>query len=152
MADGAMGTMLEAAGMPIGSCYEQLNLTAPELVKQIHEAYVKSGAEVIRTNTFGANPRRLHSYGLAGELRAIIQAGVRLARQTAGEDAYVAGTVGPVGPFREQIETLVESGVDLLILETFYNLDELREAVFAARALAPPKMAIVAHVTRGRRW
>lgn len=144
-----MGTMLEAAGVPIGRCYEELNLAEPELVKGIHQAYVNSGAEVIRTNTFGANPQRLDAFGLGGQLRAIIQAGVQLACQTAGENTYVAGTIGPLGPFREQIQALVENGVDLLMLETFYKLEELREAVFAARELAPRGMAIVAHVTVG---
>ncbi|MCS7316681.1 MAG: homocysteine S-methyltransferase family protein, partial [Bryobacteraceae bacterium] len=149
VADGAMGTMLYAKGVFINRCYDELNLSAPHLVKEIHEEYIRAGAEILETNTFGANRVRLGHFGFADKLKEINHAGVRLAREAAGEAAFVAGSVGPLGIrieplgptsfaearalFREQIEALLEAGVDLLILETFYDLNELREAIFAAR-------------------
>ncbi len=163
IADGAMGTMLYGKGVFINRCYDELNLSAPALVKEVHEEYVKAGAEILETNTFGANRFRLAGYGFAEKLAAINQAGVRLAREAAGEQAFVAGSVGPLGvrieplgptsfaearaAFREQFEALIEAGVDLLVLETFANLDELREAIAAAREAAGPEMVIVAQVT-----
>src|SRR6266571_3413872 len=163
VADGAMGTMLYDKGIFINRCYDELNLTAPDMIRQIHADYVKAGAEIIETNTFGANRMRLAAFGLAEKLRAINHAGVRLAREAARDSVFVAGAIGPLGAnieplgptsfaeagsiFREQAEHLVEAGVDLLILETFSNLDELREAVFAAREAAGPQMVIVAQVT-----
>src|SRR5713226_7517443 len=163
VADGAMGTMLYDKGIFINRCYDELNLTAPDMIRQIHLDYVKAGAEILETNTFGANRMRLAPFGLGEKLRAINQAGVKLAREASRDTAYVAGAVGPLGAnieplgptsfaearsiFREQVEALVEAGVDLLILETFYNLDELREAIFAAREVAGPEMVIVGQVT-----
>lgn len=163
VADGAMGTMLYAKGVFINRCYDELNLSTPQLVKEVHEEYLRAGAEILETNTFGANRARLSQYGFADKLREINQAGVRLAREAAGEAAFVAGSVGPLGirieplgptsfaearaMFREQIEALVEAGVDLLILETFYDLNELREAIFAAREVAGGELAVVAQVT-----
>jgi homocysteine S-methyltransferase len=163
VADGAMGTMLYSRGVFINRCFDELNLSAPDMVRQIHQEYVKAGAEILETNTFGANRMRLAAFGLAEKLRAINQAGVRLAREAARENAFVAGAVGPLGAhieplgptsfaearaiFREQVEVLLEAGVDLLVLETFGNLDEMREAVFAAREAAGPDMTIVAQVT-----
>ncbi len=163
VADGAMGTMLYGRGVFINRCFDELNLSSPGLVKEIHEEYVKAGAEVLETNTFGANRARLAAFGFAEKLRAINQAGVRLAREAAGEAAFVAGSAGPLGirieplgptsyeearaMFREQFEALVEAGVDLLILETFSVLSELREALAAARAAAGDEMVIVAQVT-----
>jgi homocysteine S-methyltransferase len=163
VADGAMGTMLYDKGIFINRCYDELNLTAPDMIRQIHADYVKAGAEILETNTFGANRMRLAAFGLGEKLRAINQAGVKLARESARDTAFVAGAVGPLGAnieplgptsfaearsiFREQVETLVEAEVDLLILETFYNLDELREAIFAAREVAGPEMVIVGQVT-----
>src|SRR5580693_2757224 len=163
VADGAMGTMLYDKGIFINRCYDELNLTAPDMIRQIHADYVKVGAEILETNTFGANRMRLSAFGLGEKLRAINQAGVKLAREAARDTAFVAGAVGPLGAnieplgptsfaearsiFREQVETLVEAEVDLLVLETFYNLDELREAIFAAREVAGPEMVIVAQVT-----
>jgi len=163
VADGAMGTMLYDRGVFINRCYDELNLTAPDMIRQIHADYVKAGAEIVETNTFGANRMRLAAFGLGEKLRAINQAGVKLAREAARDTAFVAGAVGPLGAnieplgptsfaearsiFREQVETLVEADVDLLILETFYNLDELREAIFAAREVAGPDMVIVGQVT-----
>jgi homocysteine S-methyltransferase len=163
VADGAMGTVLYAKGVFINRCYDELNLSAPDMVRQIHQDYVKSGAEILETNTYGANRVRLAGFGLLEKLKAINVAGVKLARESAREKAFVAGAIGPLGAhieplgpisfaetrsiFREQVETLIEAGVDLIVLETFSNLDELREAIFAAREVVGPDMAIVAQVT-----
>ena len=163
VADGAMGTMLYSRGIFINRCFDELNLSAADMVRQIHQEYVKAGAEILESNTFGANRMRLGAFGFAEKLRAINQAGVRLAREAAREQAFVAGAIGPLGAhieplgptsfaearaiFREQAETLLEAGVDLLVLETFGNLDEMREALFAAREAAGPETAIVAQVT-----
>ena len=163
IADGAMGTMLYAKGVFINRSFDELNLTAPQMVKEIHQEYVKAGSEILETNTFGGNRARLAAFGLVEKLREINMAGVRLAREAAQDNAFVAGAVGPLGIrieplgptsfaearaiFAEQIETLVAAGIDLLVLETFYDLNEVREAVHAARAVAGPEMVIVAHVT-----
>ena len=163
VADGAMGTMLYSKGIFINRCFDELNLSAPQLVKEIHNEYVKAGAEFIETNTFGANRIRLAAHGFAEKLKAINLAGVRLAREAAGERAFVAGALGPLGAqieplgpisfletraiFREQAEALLEAGVDLLVLETFYELSELREAIFACREAAGPDMVIIAQLT-----
>jgi methionine synthase / methylenetetrahydrofolate reductase(NADPH) len=163
VADGAMGTMLYARGIFINRCFDELSLSAPDMVRQVHQEYVKAGAEILETNTFGATRIRLGAFGFAEKAGAINRAAVRLAREAAGDRAWVAGAVGPLGvrieplgptsfaearaAFREQTDALVEAGVDLLILETFANLDELREAVAAARESAGPDMAIVAQVT-----
>jgi homocysteine S-methyltransferase len=165
VADGAMGTMLYSKGVFINRCYDELNLSSPDLVKQIHQEYVRAGAEILETNTFGANRMRLSAHGLSERLADINRAGVRLAREAARdrEHVFVAGAVGPLGVhieplgptsyaearaiFREQIDTLIDEGVDLIMLETFFNLEELREAIFAAREAAGDEMVIVANVT-----
>jgi len=163
VADGAMGTMLYSRGVFINRCFDELNLSAPDLVRQIHAEYVKAGAEILETNTFGANRIRLAAFGVAEKLADINRAGVRLAREASRDGAFVAGAIGPLGvrieplgptsfaearrAFREQADALLDAGVDLLILETFGNLDELREAVFAAREAAGGDLAIVAQVT-----
>jgi homocysteine S-methyltransferase len=163
VADGAMGTVLYAKGVFINRCYDELNLSSPALIRETHQEYVKAGAEILESNTFGANRIRLASFGLAEKLKAINQSGVRIAREAARDLAFVAGAVGPLGVrieplgsisftearevFREQIRALVDTGVDLLILETFYDLNEVREAIFAAREIAGEDMVIVAHVT-----
>src|SRR5262249_38243086 len=163
VADGAMGTMLYDKGIFINRCYDELNLISPDMIRQIHLDYAKAGAEILETNTCGANRMRLAAFGLGEKLRAINQAGVKIAREASRDTAYVAGAVGPLGTnieplgptsfaearsiFREQVEYLVEAGGDLLVLETFYNLDELREAIFAAREVAGPEMVIVGQVT-----
>src|SRR5258707_9256978 len=160
VADGAMGTVLYSKGVFINRCFDELNLSTPAMVRETHQEYVKAGAEILETNTFGANRARLAAFGLAEKLKAINLAGVRLAREAAGDKAYVAGAIGPLGVrieplgsisfaeardiFREQAEALVEAGVDLLILETFYDLNELREAIFAVRAVAGPEMVSMA--------
>lgn len=163
VADGAMGTMLYSRGVFINRCFDELNLSQPDTVRQIHQEYVKAGAEILETNTFGASRPRLGAFGVAEKLREINLAGVRLAREAAKDGPFVAGAVGPLGvrieplgptsfaearaAFREQIDALLEAGVDLLILETFGNLDELREAVTAARDAAGNSIVVVAHVT-----
>ncbi len=163
VADGAMGTMLYSKGIFINRCFDELNLSAPALVKEVHEEYVRAGAEILETNTFGASRPHLSGFGFAGNLREINRAGVKLAREAARDQAFVAGSIGPLGIrieplgptsfeearayFREQAEALLEEGVDLLILETFANICELREAVCAARDAAAAEMAIVAQVT-----
>ena len=163
VSDGAMGTMLYSRGVFINRCFDELNLSSPDLVRQIHQDYVKAGAEIVETNTFGATRMRLAGFGFGEKLAAINQAGVRLAREAAKEAAFVAGAVGPLGVrieplgptsfaearavFREQIDALLEAGVDLLILETFGNLNELREAVCAAHEASGGEVAIVAQVT-----
>ena len=97
VADGAMGTMLYDKGVFINRCYDELNLSAPDMIRQIHLDYVKAGAEILETNTFGANRMRLAAFGLGEKLRAINQAGVRLAREAARDSAFVAGAMGPLG-------------------------------------------------------
>ncbi|HUA61221.1 MAG TPA: bifunctional homocysteine S-methyltransferase/methylenetetrahydrofolate reductase [Verrucomicrobiae bacterium] len=163
VADGAMGTMLYSRGVFINRCFDELNLSQPDTVRQIHTEYAKAGAEILETNTYGANRMRLAGFGMAEKLKAINHAGARLARDAAREGAFVAGAVGPLGvrieplgptsfaeartAFREQMDALLEGGVDLLILETFANLDELREAVMAAREAAGDSVAVIAQVT-----
>jgi homocysteine S-methyltransferase len=163
VADGAMGTMLYSRGIFINRCFDELNLSSPDLVGGIHQEYVKAGAEILETNTFGATRPRLAGFGFAEKLREINRAGVRLAREAAKDGPFVAGAVGPLGvrieplgptsfaearaAFREQIDVLLESGVDLLILETFGNLGELREAVNAARDAAGNEIPVIAQVT-----
>jgi homocysteine S-methyltransferase len=147
--DGAMGTMLYSKGMSLNRCFDEMNLTAPQLVKEVHLGYVKAGADVIETNTFGASRLRLQKFGLDDKVREINLAGARLAREVAGDDLHVAGSVGPLGlrleplghtslddarrAFREQIEALVEGGVDLIIVETMVDLREAHQALLAAR-------------------
>ena len=163
VADGAMGTVLYSKGFFINRSYDELNLSAPAMVRETHQEYVKAGAEILETNTFGASGPRLAAFGLADKLQAINHAGVRLAREAAGDSAYVAGAIGPLGLqieplgptsydearafFRQQTDALVEAGVDLLILETFYDLRELREAIYAARESAGDEMVVIAQVT-----
>ncbi|MGD0682624.1 MAG: bifunctional homocysteine S-methyltransferase/methylenetetrahydrofolate reductase [Terracidiphilus sp.] len=166
LADGAMGTVLYARGVFINRCYDELNLSDPGLILSIHEEYLQAGAEIIETNTFGANRFRLARHGLAGNVAQINAAGVRLARQAvdhlkekqAGE-AWVAGSVGPLGvrleplgktgldearaAFAEQIDALAEAGADLIIIETMPALDEAREALAAAREVAPDLPVLV---------
>ena len=163
VADGAMGTVLYAKGVFINRCYDELNLSSPALIRETHQEYVKAGAEILESNTFGANRTRLAAFGLAEKLTAINHAGVRLAREAAKEGVYVAGAMGPLGVrieplgptsfaeareiFREHAEALVQAGVDLFVLETFYDLNELREAIFAVREAAGPDIVIVSQVT-----
>jgi homocysteine S-methyltransferase len=166
LVDGAMGTVLYARGVFINRCYDELNLTDPGLILSVHEEYLQAGAEILETNTFGANRFRLSRHGLAGKVADINAAGVRLARQAvdhlkdkqAGE-AWVAGAVGPLGvrleplgktgldearaAFAEQIHALAAAGVDLLVIETMSALNEAQQALEAAREAAPELPVLV---------
>jgi methionine synthase / methylenetetrahydrofolate reductase(NADPH) len=163
LCDGAMGTLLYAKGIFINRSYDELNLSQPDLIRGVHHDYLQAGAEIIETNTFGANSFRLARHSLADKVRDINRAGARLAREAAKSfDVWVAGSVGPLGTrieplgktsfqeardaFREQIEALAEGGVDLLILETFGYLEEIHQAMLAARDVAP-SLPLVAQVT-----
>jgi methionine synthase I (cobalamin-dependent)/5,10-methylenetetrahydrofolate reductase len=162
VADGAMGTMLYSRGVFINRSFDELNLSSPGLVGQIHREYAEAGADILETNTYGANRARLSGFGMAEKLEPINQAGVAVAREAAQGRAFVAGAIGPMGlhieplgptsfaeareMFREQARVLVAAGADLLVLETFTDLNELREAVFAAREAAGPEVVIVAQV------
>ena len=150
--DGAMGTMLYARGMFINVCYDELVLKAADLVREIHRAYVKAGAEILETNTFGANPVKLGHYGLAEETGTINRRAAELARDAAGARALVAGAIGPLGVrlepfgetsrveafelFRRQAQGLLDGGVHGFVLETFSDLDEIHEALRAVRAIS----------------
>src|SRR5579864_6696200 len=163
LCDGAMGTLLYAKGVFINRSYDELNLSQPDLIRGIHHEYLQAGAEIIETNTFGGNSFRLSRHSLADKVRDINRAGVRIAREAAKSfDVWVAGSVGPLGTrieplgktsfqeardaFREQIEVLVEGGVDLLILETFGYLEEIHQAMLAARDVSA-SLPLVAQVT-----
>src|SRR5581483_9477934 len=163
LCDGAMGTLLYSKGIFINRCYDELNISQPDLIRGIHHEYLQAGAEIIETNTFGANAIRLDRHGLRDKVRDINLSGARVAKEAAKSfDAFVAGAVGPLGirieplgktsfqeardVFREQIAALVEGGVDLLILETFGYIDELHQAIHAAREI-DPRIPVVAQVT-----
>jgi methionine synthase / methylenetetrahydrofolate reductase(NADPH) len=163
LCDGATGTLLYAKGIFINRCYDELNISQPDLIRQLHHDYLQAGAEIIETNTFGGNSFRLGRHSLESRVGEINLAGVRLAREAAKSfDVWVAGSVGPLGvrieplgktsfdearaAFREQIAALVEGGVDLLMLETFGYVEELHQAILAARDVNP-RIPVVAHVT-----
>ncbi|MCC6432169.1 MAG: bifunctional homocysteine S-methyltransferase/methylenetetrahydrofolate reductase [Gemmatimonadaceae bacterium] len=162
--DGAMGTMLYARGVFINQCYDELVLRAPDLVREVHAAYVKAGAEVVETNTFGANRTKLTQYGLDTQVSAINTRAAQLAREAAGPDRLVAGAVGPLGVrlepygatsrdearsiFREQMQALRDGGVDCFLMETFADLEELEQAILAARDV-DPAAPIIAQATVG---
>ena len=147
--DGAMGTMLYSKGISLTRCFDELNLSSPQLVKEVHLAYVKAGAEILETNTFGASRPRLEKHHQGEKVGEINLAGARLAREVAGEDLYVAGSVGPLGIrleplgatsleearewFREQIAALAGGGADLLMVKTMSDPNEAHQALLAAR-------------------
>jgi methionine synthase I (cobalamin-dependent)/5,10-methylenetetrahydrofolate reductase len=159
--DGAMGTMLYAKGVYINRCYDELNLSNPDLVREVHAEYVRAGADIIETNTFGATAAKLQQYGLESQLVEINAVAARVAREAAGNRAYVAGAIGPVGLriepygptsfdeakdlFKQQAESLLEGGVDLFCLETFSDVSEIREAIRAIRELCD--LPIIAQMT-----
>jgi methionine synthase I (cobalamin-dependent)/5,10-methylenetetrahydrofolate reductase len=152
VADGAMGTMLYARGVFINQSFDALCLTRPELVREVHAEYVDAGAQLLETNTFGANRARLAGHGLEDRVREINLAAVRIARDVAGDRAFVGGSIGPVGVagqvaghytpadlreiFAEQAEALLEAGVDVLVVETIPGLVEMEAALAAIRGLA----------------
>jgi len=163
LCDGAMGTLLYSKGIFINRSYDELNLSQPELVRGVHHEYLQAGAEIIETNTFGANSFRLARHSIADRVHAINLAGAQLAREEAKTfDAWVGGAVGPLGirieplgktsfeearaAFREQIAALVEGGVDLIVLETFGYVEELHQAMLAARDVSR-QIPLVAQVT-----
>ena len=162
--DGAMGTMLYSRGVFINQCYDELNLRAPDLVRDIHRQYVSAGAEVLETNSFGANRLKLTQHGLQDQVKELNHAAAKVAREAANDRALVAGAVGPLGVrlepygptskdeacaiFREQMEGLAEGGVDLFILETFSDLEEIEQAIRAARLVDATK-PVIAQMTIG---
>jgi len=166
LADGAMGTVLYARGIFINRCYDELNLSDPNLILSVHEEYLQAGAEILESNTFGANRFRLTRHGLGGKVAEINAAGVRIARDAVRHlkekqagDAWVAGSVGPLGvrlepfgktgleearaAFAEQMRALAEAKADLLVIETMPALNEAREALLAAKETAPELPALV---------
>jgi homocysteine S-methyltransferase len=161
VADGAMGTLLYSRGVFINRCFDELNLSSPDLVKEVHEDYLAAGAEIIETNTYAANRFKLAPHGFRRKLRDINIAGTRIAREAAGDSAIVAGSVGPLGQplvapaqknpdevfeaFKEQIEALAEGGVDIIAIETMSDLDEVSLAVKAAKAVCD--LPVIASVT-----
>jgi len=164
--DGAMGTQLYERGVLYSACFEELNVSRPELVAKVHEDYVRAGAQVIETNTFGANALRLEKYGLQSRVRELNAAGVKLARAAAGAQGYVAGAIGPSGwflgeagqasasdlsrvkaAFSSQARALVEAGVDALLVETLRQGPELRVAVEAAVEAAEGRVPVIASVS-----
>jgi methionine synthase / methylenetetrahydrofolate reductase(NADPH) len=159
--DGAMGTRLYDKGVYINRSYDELNLTAPDLVREVHEEYVRAGAEIVETNTYGATRHKLQQYSLENQLREINLSAARIAREAAGERAFVAGAIGPLGlriepygptsfdeakeMFGEQIAALLEGGVDLFVLETFTDLTEIQQAIKAIKELCD--LPVVAQMT-----
>jgi methionine synthase I (cobalamin-dependent)/5,10-methylenetetrahydrofolate reductase len=159
--DGAMGTMLYAKGVYINRSYDELNLTNPDLVREVHSEYVRAGADIIETNTFGATVPHLQQYGLEGKLREINISAAQLAREAAANRSYVAGAIGPLGLriepygptsfdeakqfFKEQAAALLDGGVDLFVLETFSDISEMRQAIRAVREICD--LPIVAQMT-----
>src|SRR5260221_5238126 len=161
--DGAMGTMLYAKGVFINKCYDELNLRNPEIVLEVHKQYVRAGAEILETNTYGANRLKLRSFGIEDELRDINMKAVEIARKAAGDSVYVAGAIGPLGIriepygptsteeagefFREQALALRDAGVDLFVLETFSNIAEIEQGILAIRDVC--SLPIIAQMTIG---
>ncbi|MBK9155304.1 MAG: bifunctional homocysteine S-methyltransferase/methylenetetrahydrofolate reductase [Chloracidobacterium sp.] len=159
--DGAVGTQLYTKGVYINRSYDELNLTAPDLVREVHEEYVRAGADIIETNSFGATRHKLQPYGLESKVREINVAAARIARSAANGNAFVAGSIGPLGLriepygptsfdeakeiYKEQAEGLLEGGVDLFILETFSELSVIEQAIKAIRELTD--LPIIAQMT-----
>jgi homocysteine S-methyltransferase len=161
--DGAMGTMLYAKGVFINKCYDELNLRNPEIVLEVHKQYVRAGAEILETNTYGANRIKLRSFGIEDDLREINERGAAIAREAAGDSVFVAGAIGPLGIriepygptsldeareyFREQAAALRDAGVDLFVLETMSNIAEIEQGILAIRDIC--SLPIVAQMTIG---
>ncbi|MFB5759440.1 bifunctional homocysteine S-methyltransferase/methylenetetrahydrofolate reductase [Paenibacillus medicaginis] len=146
--DGAMGTFLYQLGFPVGISYEELNLTSPEVIADVHRRYLQAGARVLESNTYSANAYKLGKFGLESKVDEINRAGVRIARQAAGPENYVVGAMGSIygakrinitsqelkRNFDQQITALLAEGVDGMLLETFYELEEMRTALRCIRA------------------
>ena len=161
--DGAMGSLIYEKGVFIDKCYDELNLSRPDLIGSIHEEYVRAGARVIETNTYGANRFKLKSHNLLDQMEEINRTGVVLARSAAGEEVYVAGSMGPSGleiepwgetslvevfeGYAEQAQILNRAGVDLFILETFQDIREMEQAIKAIKSIS--KLPVVAMMTVG---
>ena len=159
--DGAMGTMLYAKGIFLNRSFDELNLTQPDFVAEVHQAYVRAGADVIETNTFGANRVKLTPFGLGDRVKTINAQGAKIARHAARDQVFVAGSIGPLGIriepwgktgvdeaeayFREQVEGLLEGGVDLFVLETFHDVNEIAAAIRAVRSVSD--LPVIAQVT-----
>lgn len=158
--DGAMGTELYNRGVYLNRCFDELNLNRPQIVKDVHRAYLQAGADVIETNTFGANVFKLCAHGLGEQVESINREGARIARAEAGADHWVAGSIGPLGiriepwgatseleakeAFKQQARALLDGGVDLFILETFADLHEIHQAINAVREICTlPIMAML---------
>lgn len=162
LADGAIGTEIYNRGIFINRCYDELNLTNPDLIKQIHREYLAAGSKLIKTNTFTANRASLSTYGLEAKTRDINAAGVLIAKEVAKEGIFVGGSVGPVSSaasnfdpktgsrviFEEQLLALADAGADVILLETFTNLDELEIAISVAKSKT--KLPVVAQVSMNR--
>ncbi|HEU4456226.1 MAG TPA: bifunctional homocysteine S-methyltransferase/methylenetetrahydrofolate reductase [Longimicrobium sp.] len=162
--DGAMGTMLYSKGVYINRCYDELNVSQPDLVRDVHRAYAKAGAEILETNSYGANRPKLARHGLEDRVSEINEAAARVARQAAGDRVCVAGAIGPLGLriepygptstaeargfFREQAAALAAGGADLFVLETFADLEEIRQAILGARDAAPDLPIVAQMVIR----
>ncbi|MGH7570446.1 MAG: bifunctional homocysteine S-methyltransferase/methylenetetrahydrofolate reductase [Gemmatimonadota bacterium] len=167
VADGAMGTQIYERGVFINRCFDELCVSSPDMIREIHAAYVAAGAELLETNTFGANRARLLGHGLEDRVAEINRAGARLAREAGGERAWVGGSMGPIGVtgqvaggynvddmrgiFAEQAAALLEGGVDLLVVETIPSLVEMDAALAAIRALddAIPVVAMMSFTEEG---
>jgi methionine synthase / methylenetetrahydrofolate reductase (NADH) len=159
--DGAMGTMLYSKGIFISRCFDELNVSNPDLVREVHLDYIKAGVDIIETNTFGGNRTKLMSHGLADQIREINLKGAAIAREAAGKDVFVGGAIGPLGIriepwgrtsvdearaiFREQAEALLAGGVDVFILETFSDLNEMHAAILGVKDISDKP--IVAQMT-----
>lgn len=151
LCDGAMGTMLYNKGIYLNLCFDELNLANPEIVKEVHREYLQNGVDIIETNTFGANRYKLKKFGLEDKVSEINRAGARIAREAAGKEIFVAGSIGPLGlkiepwgptaveeaetAFLEQAQALVEGGVDFIIFETFSDINEIHQAIKAIQKL-----------------
>jgi len=164
LGDGAMGTFLYMRGVPYGCCIDEQNISHPEVVLNVHRDYIKAGAELIETNTFGANQIRLRNFRLQDKVKQINLQGAKIAgeaKKTEGKEVFVAGSMGPLGEplapagdisekeafdaFLKQAESLVEGGVDLFIVETFSDLSEIKQAVLAIRSIC--HLPIIASLT-----
>ncbi|MDO8682862.1 MAG: homocysteine S-methyltransferase family protein [Armatimonadota bacterium] len=166
VSDGAMSTMLQGQGLTSGACPEEWNVSHPDAVKSVHKAYIESGSDIISTNTFGGNPLKLQRYGLESQVKELNGAGVRLAKQLAGEKVFVAASIGPTGhlleplgelsiedaqaAFKSQSEAVAEAGADAILLETFFDITEIEAAVNAALPTGLPIICTMTFDANGR--